>query len=105
MKLPESFQDLFLNYEFSQMDTQSHPQTIIQRVLSYGDWEQIEWLFQHYGRERVQEIFLLDYYGYQTLPDPTRRLWEICFLSDTVRDGKRKEQWVCRRDPQGSIER
>ncbi len=83
MKLPESFARLFRNYNFEELDDEKHSKLIVKTVLSYGEWEQILWLFRRYGREKIREIFLEDYYGLCTLPEATRALWELLFVTAT----------------------
>lgn len=98
MHLPDSLGHLFWSYDISSMDTRRHKQTIIKTVLTYGDWEEIEWLFATYGRDTIKEVFLEDYYGLATIPDPTRRLWEILFLPiEKRRERNIIHRWRCRR--------
>lgn len=95
MRLPDFLEHLFVHYNFSSMDTKIHRKTIIITVLSYGDWEEIEWLFGHYGHHSIEEIFLEDYDGNRTLPEPTRRLWELLFvpLDKRKREESELERW------------
>lgn len=82
MKLPSSFAPLFHNYVFDTIDADRHAGFVIKTVLARGTWEQIMWLFEYSGAEKVREVFLDDYYGLQTLPESTRRLWELLFVDD-----------------------
>ena len=84
MKLPDSLAHLFHNYVFEAIDGQKSYKFVIKTVLTYGDWEQIEWLFDCYGAERVGDVFKEDYYGLQTLPAPSRKLWEIAFVKNPL---------------------
>ncbi len=98
MKLPDSLSSLFKNYVFESIDDEKHSALVIKTVLSRGSWEQIMWLFQHYGREEVGEVFLDDYYGLRTFPESTRRLWELLFVEQPTRDGSDgASRWRCRR--------
>lgn len=98
MRLPGSFSGLFRNYDFSALDDDRHRRLIVKTVLERGTWEQILWLFQHYGRDRVREVFLDDYYGLQTLPETTRRLWELLFIEEPPpEDPHPASKWRCRR--------
>jgi hypothetical protein len=74
---------------------------VIKTVLSLGEWEDILWLFRHYGHEKVGEVFLADYYGLQELPEPTRRLWALLFGPDepAARSDDAASRWGCRRFP------
>lgn len=98
MRLPESLADLFKNYAFETLDDQRHRKLIIKRVLTDGDWDQIMWLFKHYGRATVKAVFLDDYYGLQTLPGSVRSLWETLFVSRPVsEEDDELAKWRCRR--------
>jgi hypothetical protein len=83
MRLPESLSNLFANYVFSSLDSEQHASLVIKTVLAHGTWEQIMWLFDFYGRDRVAQIFRDDYFGMKTLPKPTRRLWELVFVDES----------------------
>ncbi|MGE5575804.1 MAG: DUF6922 domain-containing protein [Syntrophothermus sp.] len=83
MKLPNSFARLFRSYNFEELDDERQSKLIVKTVLAYGEWEEILWLFRHYGREKIGEIFLEDYYGLRTLPESARRLWELLFVPET----------------------
>lgn len=96
MKLPAFIAPLFKNYIVETIDTEKHFKMIIKTVLAYGTWEQIMWLFDHYRVEKVRSVFLQDYYGLRTLPETTRRLWELVFVeTPTAEDPLAK--WRCRR--------
>lgn len=98
MKLPDSFSGLFKNYVFETIDDEKHAALVIKTVLSRGSWEQIMQLFRWYGRERIGEVFLEDYCGLKTLPEPTRRLWELLFVDEAHReDSDDSSKWRCRR--------
>lgn len=101
MFLPNSFSALFRNYELSKIDTEKHLSMIIKTVLSRGNWEQILWLFHHYGKDKIKDIFLKDYYGVRELPEPTRKLWGLIFLDKDEQEEEqdRIEKWRCRRNP------
>lgn len=102
MKLPSSFAPLFHNYVFDTIDADRHAGFVIKTVLARGTWEQIRWLFEYYGAEKVREVFLDDYYGLQTLPESTRRLWELLFVDESGREPRPEEnnpaaRWCGRR--------
>jgi hypothetical protein len=103
MNLPGSFADLFKNYVFPTIDDQKHAALVIKTVLSRGSWEQIMWLFSRYGKQRIGEVFLEDYSGLRTLPESTRRLWELLFVEESEWQGAGdKSRWQCRRLAQSS---
>ncbi|MGE5484731.1 MAG: DUF6922 domain-containing protein [Ignavibacteriales bacterium] len=98
MKLPDSFSRLFENYIFETIDDDKHATLVVKTVLARGDWDQIMWLFKRYGKERVGEVFLEDYYGLRTLPESTRRLWELLLVDEAEwQNAGNKSRWQCRR--------
>ena len=70
VKLPESFRPLFRNYLFDGIDPDRCPEMVVRTVLSRGTWEQVGWLFDHFGTATVREIFLHDYYGLRACRNP-----------------------------------
>lgn len=88
MRLPDFLAPLFHNYVFGAIDGQKSYKFVIKTVLTYGNWEQIEWLFDCYGAERVGEVFREDYYGLRTLPAPSRKLWEVAFIKNPLSNTK-----------------
>jgi hypothetical protein len=81
-RLPDSFRNLFWNYRFESIDADRAAGMVIRTGLAYGTWEQVEWLFAHYGWDGVRQAFLVDYHGCRELPLPTRRLWAWVFLGE-----------------------
>ncbi len=47
---------------------------IIQRTLDFGNWDEIRWLFQVYGAERIR-LFLRQL-GERSLKPPTFNYWQ-----------------------------
>jgi len=91
MKLPDFLAPLFHNYDFEAIDAKKSYKFVIKTVLTYGDWEQIEWLFDCYGAGRVGEVFKEDYYGLQTLPASSRKLWAIAFIKNPLSAAEHKQ--------------
>lgn len=105
MRLPDSFARLFKNYDFAAIDDERHRRLIITTVLAHGTWEQILWLFQHYGKDGVREVFTDDYYGSRTLPESTRNLWELLFIEKPLKeDSGPAARWRCRRRAKAPVE-
>ncbi|MQL53491.1 hypothetical protein GFC01_14730 [Desulfofundulus thermobenzoicus] len=90
MRLPECLSPFFRNYAFHCLDTDEHAELVIKTVLARGTWEQIMWLFDCYGFDKIKDVFLKDFYGLRELPDPTVNLWGLLFLDE-------KEYWEHRR--------
>lgn len=82
MTLPEMISPLFHNYDPETIDPERHAGLVIRTVLAAGTWEQVRWLFRHYGFDRVRTIVLADCRGLRTLPEPTQRLWSLVFAGN-----------------------
>jgi hypothetical protein len=96
--LPESFRPLFRNYRFETLDPDAAAELVIRTTLAYGAWEQVEWLFEYYERQRVGEVFLNDFHGRRELPEPARHLWALAFLDELPpEDTDPLARWRCRR--------
>lgn len=102
MSLPASLERLFANYEPGAIDLSRHRDLIVRTVLSRGTWDEIKWLFRHYGRAVVGDIFRKDYHGLRTLPKPTLRLWETLFVENAKPNDDPIDYWRCRRIPPAS---
>jgi hypothetical protein len=105
MKLPDSFKRLFRNYNFQKIDTEKHDKMIIKTTLVLGTWEQILWLFEFYGKNKIGDVFREDLNGLRELPEPVVNLWGLLFLDEqqNVDEMERQEaesklkKWSCRR--------
>lgn len=100
MRLPDSFAPLFRNYRWETIDDRKHSELIVKTTLAYGSWDQIRWLFQHYGKDEIGTIFRRDYYGMRSLPESTRRLWELLFIPEEERENEPRgpSRWRGRRE-------
>ena len=101
MRLPASMERLFSNYSIESLDLHRHRDLIIRTVLAHGTWDEIKWLFEHYGEIVVGDVFRRDYHGLRTLPKPTLRLWETRFIDHTEHESDLWDRWRCRRIPGG----
>lgn len=54
--LPENLEDLFWEYDVSELDWGDHREFIARRVLSHGTWAQICWLRDKLGDREVRRI-------------------------------------------------
>jgi hypothetical protein len=64
---------LFQEYDFESMDVNSHAKIIIERTLEMGTWEELHWLFHHYGIKRIVEY--IQRYGHRRLSKMTFNYW------------------------------
>lgn len=105
MQLPDYFERLFRNYNFQKIDTEEHAKMIIKTTLVLGTWEQILWLFEFYGKDKIGDVFREDLRGLRELPEPVVNLWGLLFLDDQQNideserqeAGSKRKKWSCRR--------
>lgn len=57
-KLPGSLQGVLWSRDIKNLDLEKDKVYIIHQVLSFGNLEQIKWLFKVYGLKQIQKIFL-----------------------------------------------
>lgn len=49
---------LFWDADYSQLNLDKHSGYIIPRVMDYGSWEDVQFVFGYYPRPRIKEILL-----------------------------------------------
>jgi len=74
-KLPADSSWLFPEYDFSTMSTEDHAGVIIERILERGSWEQVRWLFAHYGEGYVADW--VRRHGFRLLSRRSFALWRL----------------------------
>ncbi|MBI3359502.1 MAG: hypothetical protein HY023_00125 [Chloroflexi bacterium] len=73
--LPASSDWLFPEYDFEKMTPKKHYSTIIERILERGRWDEINWLFDHYGEKQVKQW--VRQHGFQGLSRRSFALWKL----------------------------
>jgi len=58
MKVPKWFQKLYWWGDSSFVELETHKRFIVVQVINHGIWEQWQWLFRTYGKERIRHIVL-----------------------------------------------
>ncbi len=58
--IPASSKLYFQDYELDSLDISRDADLIIQRILEYGKWDEIHWLFEIYQRKRIR-LFLREH--------------------------------------------
>ncbi len=53
-EIPDRLKPHFQEYDFEQLDLARDANLIIHRVLEFGTWDEIRWLFQQYGAKRIR---------------------------------------------------
>jgi len=54
-RLPESAYKYFWDINPAELDVAKHPHYVIERLLEYGDFPELRWLFSRFGREEIME--------------------------------------------------
>jgi hypothetical protein len=72
---PKDTQWLFPEYNFATVDVERHAGVIMERILERGAWDQIKWLFVHYGERRVAEW--VRQHGFRLLSKRSFALWRL----------------------------
>lgn len=81
MKIPEALKPLFWNYDAETLDIKRFKKNIILEVLARGSLEQVDIIFQLYGKDSIAAVFREDVTGLRTLPAPAVYLWGELFLT------------------------
>lgn len=79
MSLPPAIAELLWSYDPSRIDPDVDIEVVVAAVLRLGSWDQIKWLFSHYGRSRVVSVIEEDYFGCRSLPVSIRAFWGKVF--------------------------
>jgi len=80
-QIPAALKPYFQEYDIARLDVTRDANLIIQRVLEFGTWEEIRWLFEMYRSKRIR--LYLRKYGERGLKPVTFNYW--CKLLDVRR--------------------
>jgi hypothetical protein len=72
-QIPKGLKPYFQEYDIKRLDIARDANLIIQRVLEFGTWDEIRWLFETYQSKRVR-IFLRER-GVRLLKPVTFNYW------------------------------
>ena len=53
--IPASAAPFFQEYRFETLDAEADAPLVIERILAFGNREELAWLFHYYGRERIRD--------------------------------------------------
>ncbi len=73
--IPTSLSPFFQEYDLAQLDLERSRFTIIERVLQFGDRQEIRWLFTVYSKPEIIEW--VRRWGDEALPEPHRTFWKL----------------------------
>ncbi len=83
-ELPTSLARLFQEYDFETMDVNLHANVIMERVLEYGTWDELHWLFHHSGLTPIIEY--LQQYGHRRLSKLAFNYWRKLLQIENYRE-------------------
>jgi hypothetical protein len=72
-EIPARLRLYFQEYNPDRLDLNRDANLIIQRTLEYGNWEEVRWLFQRYGKKRISAY--IRRYGERGLDRVTFNYW------------------------------
>lgn len=72
-QIPAGLKPYFQEYDVNRLDITRDANLIIQRVLEFGTWDEIRWLFETYGSKRIR-LFLRER-GERLLKPVTFNYW------------------------------
>ncbi|RME07465.1 MAG: hypothetical protein D6803_03960 [Anaerolineae bacterium] len=73
--IPPTLAPFFQEYDLRRLDLQQGRGTIIERVLQFGNREEIRWLFGAYPRAEIRAW--VEQWGDLALPEPHRTFWRL----------------------------
>lgn len=73
--IPASLAPFFQEYDLEQFDRERSRFTIIERVLQFGDRQEIRWLFTVYPKPEIRDW--VSRWGDEALPEPHRTFWKL----------------------------
>ena len=70
MGVPDLIRPLCHNYEPDSIDLDRDWRLVIKAIMQGGEWEQIQWAAQYYGKAKFEDVLRTDLEGNQTLARP-----------------------------------
>jgi len=55
-RLPASAKKYFWDINADKLDVSKHSRFVIERLLEYGDFPELRWLFQSYSRQKIANV-------------------------------------------------
>lgn len=72
-RIPERLKPYFQEYNTEQLDIKRDANLVILRVLEFGGWDEIRWLFELYGAKRIRRF--IRSYGERSLKPVSFNYW------------------------------
>ncbi|KXK15833.1 MAG: hypothetical protein UZ14_CFX002000270 [Chloroflexi bacterium OLB14] len=73
--IPISLKPFFQEYDINKLSAEKDAHTIIERVLQFGNRQEIKWLFSTYASKSIIEW--INQFGEDKLPQPHLNFWQI----------------------------
>lgn len=77
MRLPRQMKWIFWDVDFETIDADEHADGILARVLERGHLEDVRWLIDAYGMDRIHTFFME--VGSSEISFRTRNFWRLVF--------------------------
>jgi len=74
-RLPASAYKYFWDINPVELDISAHPRYVIERILEYGDFPELRWLFARFSREEIVGVLKLS----RTLTLRSANFWSLIF--------------------------
>lgn len=74
-QLPLGFEKYFWDCDFRRLSLEQYKKFIIERVLAFGNIQNVRWLFSHLSKDDIKEIALSS----RRLDKRTINFWKIYF--------------------------
>lgn len=87
--IPASAAPFFQEYRFETLDAEADGALVIERILAFGNREELAWLFHDYGRERIKNWVSEN--GARRLPWRRCNLWRV--LLDLPQTPRGPQAW------------
>ena len=84
VKIPASLKPFFQEYDLEKLDQERSAGTIIERVLVFGNRDELRWLFGVYSRQRIRNW--VRKWGIFGLPEPNLTFWRLVLELERGRD-------------------
>lgn len=88
-QIPGTARPFFQEYNVDLLDVNEHAPLIIERILAYGNRDEVRWLLETYGQQWVRDWVLQS--GRSRLSKRRYHLW--CFVFDLPEQNRPDQIW------------
>ncbi len=58
VKLPDSARRYFWEVKFDEIDPSKNARYVIERLLEYGDFPELRWMFQNFSKPKIANVLM-----------------------------------------------